>query len=112
MSEFFDTAQPVTIHVPTETTDYYGNTVPTGDFTDVAATFYAVVPVSSREYTQGRQTLTTTVVGYAPPDSAVNERCELSSLGKRYRVVGIVPVPEMDDPSRVDCLKVDLEGAS
>jgi hypothetical protein len=111
VSEFFDTEQPVTVHVPTETTDAYGNTNYGPPYTDIPASFYAVVPVSSTEYTGGRQTLTTAVVGYAPADSIVNERCEVSSLGKRYRVIGIVPVPDMDDPSKVDCLKVDLEGA-
>ena len=110
MSDFFDTSQPVTIHTPTATTDAYGNTVYGEPYTNVASTFYYILPIRSQEFTQGRQTLTTAIVGYAPPDSPVNERSEVSSLGKRYRVTGIVPVPDIDDPSQTMALKVDLEG--
>lgn len=111
MSGFFDTRQPVTVHRPTKTTDAYGYEQYGEPYTDEPADFYYVIPRRTQEYTQGRQTLTTQMVAYAPPDTRVDERCELSSLGKRYRVTGIYPIPDMDDPSETMCLKLELEGA-
>ena len=111
MSDFFDTRQPVTIHRPTATTDAYGNTVYGEPYTNEQTDFYYVIPSSSREFTEGRQTLVISMVAYAPPETNIDERCELSSLGKRYRITGIYPIPDMDDPSQMMCLKIELEGA-
>lgn len=111
MSDFFDTIQPVTIHRPTESTDGYGSTIYGEPYTDEQTDFYYVVPSRSQEFTAGRQTLATSMVAYAPPETNIDEKCELSSLGKRYRITGKYPIPDMDNPAEMMCLKLELEGA-
>lgn len=108
---FFDRLQTVTVHRPTKTTDRYGNEKYGAPWTDVPTDFYVVLPSRSTEIVDGRRTVVTTVTGYAPSGTQIDETCEVTASGKRYRVTGIVPLPDIDDPNVVTALRIDLEAA-
>ena len=110
--------QPVTIHRPTFEEDAYGNQVPSGVYTDILARAHRVAPVRARELTQGgrgfggeqgQQTMIVSAVGAFPPGTDVRETDEVTANGKRYKVIGVFPVPSAMDPSTVRYVRADLE---
>jgi hypothetical protein len=104
--------QTITVHRKGDpTTDYddYGNPVPNAD-TDITAYAYRVSPSSGREISQGQQTQVIVAAGVFPPATPIRAEDELTASGKRYRVVGVFPVPGRD-PETVHHLRADLEAA-
>jgi hypothetical protein len=104
--------QPVVIHRKGDpSTDYddYGNPVPNAD-TDIAAYAYRVSPSSGREISQGQQTQVIVAAGVFPPATPIRAQDEMTASGRRYRVVGVFPVPGRD-PNTVHHLRADLEAA-
>lgn len=81
---------PVTVHRPVTDLDEYGNTRATGSSTDHTQACYWVGPVRSQEYTEGRQTMTTLARASFPPGADVEETDELTAVGHRYRVTGVL----------------------
>jgi hypothetical protein len=104
--------QPVVIHRkgdPTLDQDDYGNEIPDTD-TDITAYAYRVSPSSGREIGQGQQTQVIVAAGVFPPATPIRAEDELTASGRRYRVVGVFPVPGRD-PNTVHHLRADLEAA-
>lgn len=87
---------PVTVHRPVTDLDDYGNTRHAKDaqgqprYTDHTQACYWVGPVRSQEYTEGRQTMTTLARASFPPGADVEETDELTAVGHRYRVTGVL----------------------
>lgn len=100
---------PLTIHRPILEEDVYGNTVPTGEHTDIPAKG-RVRPVSSREVTFGQQTLVVDGTGVLDKRTDVRETDELTAGGKRYKIVGRFEVEGVS--GKLNHIHVDLQAVS
>jgi hypothetical protein len=100
--------QEVIIHRPgPPTTDPYGNEVP-GPTTDIPVRAYRVGPVRALELTEGRQTVVTSAAGSFPLGTDIRPTDELTADGKRYRVLGVLPVRGVT----IGHVRADLEAIS
>lgn len=106
---------PVTLHRPgPPAEDAHGNEMP-GEPADVPSRAYRVAPVKAREISVGQQTTIVTAAGAFPPnmgESTPRDTDEMTALGKRYRVVGVFPVPKATNPEKVDYVRADLEAVT
>jgi hypothetical protein len=110
----------VTIHRPSYSEDDYGNQE-VGGYTQISSQAYRIAPLSAREIArqvgglgndQGQQTLIVSASGAFPPNTDIQETDELTANGKRYKVVGVFPVPSAIDPSVTRYVRADLEAVS
>ena len=103
--------QRVTIHRPATALDGYGNKVLTGTYSDHRAEALWVGPVRSTEYTQGRQTLVVGARAAFVPGTDVEETDEVTALGQRWRVVGLIRQNNPTNPEKEWHVTCDLERA-
>ena len=81
-------AIPITVHRPNFATDDYGNTYPTGTFTNRETRGW-VGSARAQETTDGRQTLTVqTRVGFDGEED-VDEQDEITVNNKRYLITSV-----------------------
>jgi hypothetical protein len=79
---------PITVHRPTFSTDDYGNTYPTGSFTNRETRGW-MGATRAQEITDGRQTMTVqTRVGFDGEED-VDEKDEITVNGQRYRITSV-----------------------
>lgn len=100
----------VTRHRPTMGEDDYGNAVPTG-YTDAALEAIWVNRTSSRDIVEGRKTMFQTARGMFPAGTDLDDDDELTALGARWRIVGLIRAPRPTNPSLEWHVTVDLERA-
>jgi hypothetical protein len=102
----------VTIHRPNTATDAYGNTNPTGTYAaDRPVQALWVGRTRSQEYTEGRQTMTTSARAAFPPGTDVEETDEMTASGQRYRITGVLRQNRPTDPEREWLVTAELERA-
>jgi len=101
----------VTRHRAEFAEDRYGQTQPTGEFTDLEQKAEWVGRVSSREITDNRQTLLDAARMSLPPTEEVAGDDEYTALGVRWRVTGFMRQRHPQNPDREWFVTVDLQRA-
>lgn len=103
--------QTVTRHVPVITTDDLGNEMLTGDFTDLSIKALWVGRTRSQRLLDGRSTLVTGARAMFPPGTEITDEDEISALGERWRIIGILRANKPTNPDKEWHVTVDLERA-
>lgn len=91
-------------------TDDYGNAQVTG-YADSELQALWVGRRTSRELVDGRTTLVSTAAGMFPAGADVDEDDELTALGVRWRITGVLRVNKPTNPNAEWHVSVDLERA-
>lgn len=102
--------QTVTRHRPTFATDTRGNESITG-YTDSVLKALWVGRTRSVEFTEGRQTMQTSARAAFPPGTDIEEADELTAVGSRWRVTGVLRQNRPTDPDTEWLVTAELERA-
>lgn len=99
----------VTIHSPTVTLDEFGRE--TYDYENTInrrARAEWVNRITSTELTEGRNTVTEEARGVLVAGTRITTNDEMTAIGERWRVVGVLKIPDPENPARSWGVRVDL----
>ena len=101
----------ITRHRPTISEDNYGNVSYGDPWSNTTVKAMWVGQTRSQEITEGRQTLVTGARAMFPPSADIREMDELTAIGDRWRVTGVIRQRDPVNPDKEWHVTVDLERA-